>query len=478
MKKISNIKFFSRLLSVFMSVVALLCLFSPYAIAEDTAKFDENDVKWNESKAQAYYRQNNLQKENLSKSFVDLYKSHDTTKEEQKKGKHNQLNLVILHLNDLQNYTTSAGRDDFGGGLGLDSAAFDTLQAINRIVGGQLKNGYLSTDEAQIIYDEANRLYKIGSERAYLAAKAAGRTGRVERIREQNDNIKNIGVCSKLCLPSCYYNELASCTFCPLFEAVFTAASKIAWHATNVFSRPLIAVVAIGFAIWIAMQILAFVATPEVRDLKDLASALIVQSFVVILVLVILNGNVLTFFNKFISPVYIAGQALAQKTIDPVEVNKQIGNFKGNENIQNFISIPCKGSSTIPDDTKAGLPKAMGDSILCTMTTIHNRVAQIKALASATMCYSWKEKFIIIPKLSYFLVGVGLWVCAMILLLVIPFMMVDSVFQMAVAAALLPFAIASYAFKITRGYTKKVWETFLNSTMLFVVVTVTALILT
>ena len=174
MKKISNIKFFSRLLSVFMSVVALLCLFSPYAIAEDTAKFDENDVKWNESKAQAYYRQNNLQKENLSKSFVDLYKSHDTTKEEQKKGKHNQLNLVILHLNDLQNYTTSAGRDDFGGGLGLDSAAFDTLQAINRIVGGQLKNGYLSTDEAQIIYDEANRLYKIGSERAYLAAKAAG----------------------------------------------------------------------------------------------------------------------------------------------------------------------------------------------------------------------------------------------------------------------------------------------------------------
>ena len=487
MKKNSNIKFFSRLLSVFMSVVALLCLFSPYAVAEDAPKFDENDVKWYESKAQAYYRQNNLKVEEFSEKYKKMqnYLHREGANDYNFMGsstgigsEHNAKDVIVSAFKYLQSYTGQEGRDDFGGGWGADSSAVDMLQAINNAVSYLLTNNHVSLEDAETIYDEANRLYKIGSERAYLAAKAAGRTGRVERIREQNDNIKDIGVCSKLCLPSCYYNELASCTFCPLFEAVFTAASKIARHATNVFSRPLIAVVAIGFAIWIAMQILAFVATPEVRDLKDLASALIVQSFVVILVLVILNGNVLTFFNKFISPVYIAGQALAQKTIDPVEVNKQIGNFKGNENIQKYFSIPCVGSSVIPDGAKAGLPKAMGDSILCTMTTIHNRVAQIKALASATMCYSWKEKFIIIPKLSYFLVGVGLWVCAMILLLVIPFMMVDSVFQMAVAAALLPFAIASYAFKITRGYTKKVWETFLNSTMLFVVVTVTALILT
>lgn len=487
MKKISNIKFFSRLLSVLMSVVALLCLFSPYAVAEDTTEFDENDVKWYESKAMAYYSQNELYEEELSKEekFETSYRRIYISR---KDANHEVINVpgirdrrtLSASMEKLQAYTGVSGRDNFGTD-GQESAIYQ-LKLIHGAIKSLFNLEQISKEEADTIIEEANRLYKIGSERAYLAAKAAGRTGRMERIQEQNDNIKDIGVCSQLCLPSCYYNELASCTFCPLFETVFSVASKMAWHARNVFSKPLIAVVAIGFAIWIAMQILAFVATPEVRDLKDLASSLIVQSFVVMLVIIILNGNVLTFFYKFVNPVYITGQALAQKYITPEEVDKPSTNFKGNENIQNYTSNSCIGSSTIPDDTKpgseAGLPKAMGDSIVCTMTTIHNRVAQVKALASATMCYSWKKKFFFIPALNYFLVGLGLWVCAMILLLVIPFMMIDSVFQIAVAAALLPFAIASYAFKITRGYSKKVWETFLNSIMLFVVVTVTALILT
>ncbi len=65
----------------------------------------------------------------------------------------------------------------------------------------------------------------------------------------------------------------------------------------------------------------------------------------------------------------------------------------------------------------------------------------------------------------------------MVLLLAVPFMMVDAIFEMAVAAALIPFGIGAYAFRVTRGYTKKIWETFLNSMFQFVFVSLIALML-
>lgn len=77
-------------------------------------------------------------------------------------------------------------------------------------------------------------------------------------------------------------------------------------------------------------------------------------------------------------------------------------------------------------------------------------------MGSAAICESWKEKVFIIPHLGYLLTGIGLWVGAMILIIAVPFLMLDAVIELAVAAALLPAAIGAYAFKITRRYVKPV----------------------
>ena len=112
------------------------------------------------------------------------------------------------------------------------------------------------------------------------------------------------------------------------------------------------------------------------------------------------------------------------------------------------------------------------------MTMIQNRAAKIKALGSAAICESWKEKVFIIPHLGYLLTGIGLWVGAMILIIAVPFLMLDAVIELAVAAALLPAAIGAYAFKITRRYVKPVWDTFMNSMFVFMFVSLIALMLT
>lgn len=285
--------------------------------------------------------------------------------------------------------------------------------------------------------------------------------------------------CDEKCLPSCYYKELQTCTFCPLFRAVFNTASSIAKHAIDTFSGSIIKVVILAFGIWIAMQVLAFVATPEVRDLKDLASSLVTQSFIVMLVVIILQNGAMDFFNQALTPIYTTGQNIAQAIIKPEEVSDK---KNGDKNFDKLISsniAACKGRTAIIDPSVKGsrgaLPKAMGDSIICTMTLIQNRVAQVKALGNAALCKSWQDNFIIIPHLNYFFIGAGLWVGAMLMMLAVPFMMVDAVFELTVAAALIPFAIGAYAFKLTRGYTKKIWETFLNSMFKFVFVSLVAL---
>ena len=263
------------------------------------------------------------------------------------------------------------------------------------------------------------------------------------------------------CTPYKYYAEMENgCTFCSIFVVTYNTASKIALRAIEVFSGPIKTLIVLMFALWIAIKILQFSSSFEVKDLKDLVSGLVIQGFIVLLVFTLLNGNVMSFLNLTLRPVYTTGQKLAQKIISADQVI-------------------CPADTGIIDDSKGqgALPKSMGDSIICTMRAVQNRVSKVKALGEAAICKSWEDKWLFIPQLNYFFTGLGLWIGAVIMLLAVPLMLVDSVFQMTIAAALLPFAIGSYAFKITRGYTKKIWETFLNSVFCFIFITLICLML-
>ncbi len=260
-------------------------------------------------------------------------------------------------------------------------------------------------------------------------------------------------------------NKLPDCSFCSLFEVFFNTASSVAKKSINTFSIPMMRVVAMAFAIWIALQIITFVSAPEVRDLKDLISTIMNKSFIIMLVLVFLSTGAINFFNDFLSPIYTTGQRLAQTVISP--------DSKGLDE----TPPSCNGVSGIYDHEEGALPKPMGDSILCTMSLIELRAKTVKELGAACIKESWERAFIIIPHWGYLFVGLGLWIGAMVIILGVPFMMIDAVFQLAVAGALLPFGIACFPFKATSGYTKKIWETFLNSMFAFVFISVISLML-
>lgn len=290
------------------------------------------------------------------------------------------------------------------------------------------------------------------------------------------------------CSPKCYYQEMkGKCTFCPLFATFFNAASVMTRKAIDGYSDSVYKVVIIGFAVWIALQILAFVSSPEVRDLKDLVLAIMTQSLFVLIAVILLQSGALSFLNNALGPIFNTGMRAAEVILTPDQAasntNEALKKAKTAADTKAEADVDayqCENMAkyNLPGEKAGALPPKMGEGILCTMGLIQNRAARVKALGSASICYSWQKKWFIIPHLGYLLVGIGLWIGGMLILLAVPFMMIDSVLQMAVAGSLLPFAIGAYAFRVTRQYTGKVWETFINAMFAFVFVSLIALMVT
>lgn len=137
---------------------------------------------------------------------------------------------------------------------------------------------------------------------------------------------------------------------CQLFTIFFNAASVVTKKSIDMFSKPMMQLLVIAFAIWIALQIVAFVSAPEVRDLKDLVSSIINKSFIIMILVGLLSTGAINFFNNFLSPIYTTGQKLAQTilTADNFEFEKDV------------LPSYCEGSSNVYDEKK-------GDYVLANM---------------------------------------------------------------------------------------------------------------
>lgn len=371
------------------------------------------------------------------------------------------------------------------------------------------KNGTLSADEERQLGNLSLTADMIAKQVGLLQFNK-GET--VDMVANKKGGGSNwIEPCSKSCSPHCYYKDLNRdrCTFCRLFETFFNTASSMAKTAMDTFAGSVVQVVIIAFAIWLAVLVLGFISSIETRDVKDLVSSILQQGFMVALVVILLQTGGTSFFNLVLSPIYTTGMKIAQTALSPnikdiktdgktlivtqgdnsaqkiAMMNKKIAEATEkdtrkeplhDEEIKSYKVICDKGNIYGLD--RGALPKEMGESILCTMTMIQNQASKIKALGSSAICYSWEKKVLIFPHLSYLLTGIGLWIGGMILIIAVPFLMIDAVLELAVAAALLPAAIGAYAFKITRRYSKPVWDTFLNSMFVFMFVSLIALMLT
>lgn len=119
----------------------------------------------------------------------------------------------------------------------------------------------------------------------------------------------------------------------------------------------------------------------------------------------------------------------------------------------------CTGFTQVTED--GGIPSSMGNNILCTIQSIQGKLLDIMTLGSTSFCIAIFEQSYtiggihiwILPHVGYLLVGIILWLSAFMLMVIYPWLLIDSILQLSVASALIPVAIAAYAFPITRKNT-------------------------
>ena len=125
------------------------------------------------------------------------------------------------------------------------------------------------------------------------------------------------------------------------------------------------------------------------------------------------------------------------------------------------------------NEIEGGLPVSMGQSIVCTIDAIQNKILDIMAVGSAALCagfylYSWGG-IVIFPHLGFVITGLLLWISALLMLIIYPWLLIDCVLQMCIASIMMPVAVGAYAFKYTRKmFVAKVWGTFLEAMFMFI----------
>lgn len=261
------------------------------------------------------------------------------------------------------------------------------------------------------------------------------------------------------CNVSSYRDSYVDCMFCDLFGILFETASGVAKKAYTALADAMAKIVLLGFAIWVSITILKFVSAMEQKEPRIMIKTLLNQAFVVIVVVIFLKSDATTFFGMAMEPIFNTGMKLAQSITD---------------------GGSCKNDFGLNDN--GGLPISMGVNILCTIKAVQDKLLDVMALGSTSLCVgffveSWRG-WPIFPHMGYVIVGLVLWISALLFMVIYPFLLIDAVLQLSVATALLPMAVAAYAFPITRKkYVGKIWETFLNCMFSFVFLSIIVFIL-
>ncbi len=269
-----------------------------------------------------------------------------------------------------------------------------------------------------------------------------------------------------------------NCYFCGLFTVLFNACSQVALQADVALSKGVAPLLIVAFALWVAFTVLSFVSSTETKDGRDLIVSFVNQAFVVAFAFFILMGpGARGVYNLALEPIFNTGLYVAQASIsDTAEKYKETNKaYAASFNAKNPIQTGmCEYDYGI---SEGGLPKSMGQNIVCMIDLLQQRIARVTSLGSSAICYSWEQRTFVIPVWSFLITGVLLWLSSMLMMLAYPFLMIDTVIQLAVAAGLMPVAIFLFCFKITRKYCKKVWDAFLNAMFNFIFLSIIVLLL-
>lgn len=247
---------------------------------------------------------------------------------------------------------------------------------------------------------------------------------------------KNEGI-STVCT-GCSNAEDGNCLLCSLFRIITKAASAAANMSWDAFASQLIPVVGLAAAIYIAIYVLKNVGSFTKQNAADFLTGdkkgLLLLMFKTTVIISLLKDTWL--IDNIISPVMQAGLNIGAK-----------------------LSVTGATMATSSGSGYDAIFKMVNESV----KQFNDQVYETIAIGNAMICNATRPPYN--PFVWYWLMltyGLILFVFGWILLVGISFYIVDILIRLAFGAILLPFGVACAISNQTVGYTKNIWNIFLN----------------
>lgn len=245
---------------------------------------------------------------------------------------------------------------------------------------------------------------------------------------------KNEGI-STVCT-GCSNAEDGNCLLCRLFRIITEAASAAANMSWNTFASQLIPVVGLAAAIYIALYVLKNVGSFTKQNAADFLTGdkkgLLLLMFKTTVIISLLKDTWL--IDNIISPVMQAGLNIGAK-----------------------LSVTGATMATSSGSGYDAIFKMVNESV----KQFNDQVYETIAIGNAMICNATRDSIFDWYWLML-LYGLILFVFGWILLVGISFYIVDILIRLAFGAILLPFGVACAISNQTVGYTKNIWNIFLN----------------
>lgn len=276
-----------------------------------------------------------------------------------------------------------------------------------------------------------------------------------------NEGKKNAAIRGCEVLPVKLYNY-KKCFFCPLVAVIYNGSAKIIDVSFTKLAAAFATLLILGFAIWVALQVLPQVSSLTKQDAPKFLAGLIKQSYKILIAFFLLQHST-QIFKYAITPILETGLIFGQNMLtyndvfdginynDDGSYDRQATNATGGTHLS-LATYDKLEQFIVSVQQNISFMQAIGASLTCTGGNLMLLKSKIKDFGDG---------------FQMFIQGAVLAIFGFLLSLAFVFYLIDAIVQIGVVGALLPFLIAAWPFKVTSKYASTGTQMLLNSAFLF-----------
>lgn len=269
----------------------------------------------------------------------------------------------------------------------------------------------------------------------------------------------------------------ALCLGCTLLELMYNAASKhvMSMHAS--LTDGAMAVMMVGFSIWLALRLLKFVSSVTETNAGEVWNEIVRKAFVCLIcgLLASSSGGLMFVMNMLIFPVYRAfmelGVAILNNSLSSDTANPTTFTVFGSTLQVSDVNLHCSIEGDFRASEKTGFPPSLIETMVCMMRMVSGYLN----IGSEIAFESMRQTSAVMGTVM----GIVLYAFFWVVKVGFSFYLVDMIFQMSIIILLLPLYVMAYAFGPTQSWAKKAFSNVLASSafmMCFSVIVATVLV--